>query len=99
MNTNMNTIIADFKAGKKTLEETNAALKTAGASFHIDPDRNTIADDERERFGLLDTGTGSLDKVEIEGMKLKNMDVGDMYALCTFNGKTYKVKGTKLVEK
>ena len=96
---NITEIIGKYTAGETTLEDTNKALKEAGAAFHLDPDRNTIADDERQHFGLLDTGTGSLDKVEIEGMKLKNMDVGDMYALCTFNGKTYKVKGTKLVEK
>ena len=35
---------------------------------------------------------------KIEDMKLKNVDCGDMYALCTFNGKTYKVKGVNLVE-
>ena len=40
MNTNINTIIEDFKAGKKTLEEANAALKEAGANFHIDPEKN-----------------------------------------------------------
>ena len=40
MNTAINTIIEEFKAGKKTLEETNAALKAAGASFHIDPEKN-----------------------------------------------------------
>lgn len=40
MNTNINTIIEDFKAGKKTLEEANAALKAAGANFHIDPEKN-----------------------------------------------------------
>lgn len=96
---NINEIIGKYTAGEATLEDTNKALKAEGAAFHLDPDRNTIADDERERFGLLDTGTGSLDKVEIAGMKLVNCDVGDMYALCTFNGQTYKVKGTKLVEK
>lgn len=96
---NITEIISKYTIGEATLEDTNKALKAEEATFHLDPDRNTIADDERERFGLLDTGTGSLDKVEIEGMKLKNMDVGDMYALCAFNGKTYKVKGTKLVEK
>ena len=96
---NINEIIGKYTAGEATLEDTNKALKAEGATFHLDPDRNTIAEDERDRYGLLDTGTGSLDKVEIEGMKLKNMNVGDMYALCTFNGKTYKVRGTELVEK
>lgn len=96
---NINEIIGKYTAGEATLEDTNKALKAEGATFHLDPKKNTITDEERDSYGLLDTGTGSLDKVEIESMKLKNMDCGDMYALCTFNGKTYKVKGTKLVEK
>lgn len=96
---NITEIIGKYTAGEATLEDTNKALKEEGATFHLGPDRNTIADGERERFGLLDTGTGSLDKVEIKDMELANMDCGDMYALCTFNGKTYKVKGKKLVEK
>lgn len=66
---NITEIIGKYTAGEATLEDTNKALKAEGATFHLDPDRNTIADDERERFGLLDTGIGSLDKVEIEGMK------------------------------
>lgn len=95
---NITKIINKYTSGEATLEETNKALKAEGAIFYLDPNRNIIADDERERFGLLDTGTGTLDKVEIEDMKLKNVDCGDMYALCTFNGKTYKVKGVNLVE-
>lgn len=33
-------IIEDYKTGNKTLEETNGALKAAGANFHLDPDKN-----------------------------------------------------------
>ena len=95
---NINEIIQDYTIGKTPLEETNAALKAAGAAFHLDPEKNTIAEDERDRYGLLDTGTGTLDKVEIQDMKLKNMDCGGMYALCIFQGKTYRVKGRELVE-
>lgn len=94
----INEIIQDYTSGKTPLEETNAALKEAGAKFHLDPERNTIAEEERDRYGLLDTGTGTLDKVEIEDMRLKNMDCGEMYALCIFQGKTYRVKGRELVE-
>ena len=92
-------IIQDYTIGKTPLEETNAALKEAGANFHLDPEKNTIAEDEQDRYGLLDTGTGTLDKVEIEDMQLKNMDCGEMYALCIFQGKTYRVKGRELVDK
>ena len=94
----INEIIQDYTSGKTPLEDTNAALKEAGAKFHLDPEKNTIAEDERDRFGLLDTGTGILDKVEIdvEAMTLKHDDVGEMKALCIFNGTTYQVKGCKL---
>lgn len=93
-----NEILKKYTAGEMDLEEANKALKEAGASFHLDPDRNTITDEERATHGLLDTGTGTLDKVEIKDMHLVNMDCGEMYALCIFDGKTYKVRGTELVE-
>ena len=61
----MNEIIEEYSSGKTTLESANAALKSAGAGFHLDPERNKIAPDEVGRYGLLDTGTGTLDKVKI----------------------------------
>lgn len=91
-------IIALYTAGEKTLEETNAALYEIRAGFHLNPERNTIQPDEVGRFGLLDTGTKTLDKVEVKDGELVNCDCGEMYALCIFNGKTYKVEGKKLVE-
>lgn len=94
----INEILNKYTAGEMEVEETNKALKDAGASFHLDPEKNTITDDERTTHGLLDTGTGSLDKVKIKDMHLVNMDCGEMYALCIFDGKTYKVRGTALVE-
>ena len=91
-------IIALYTKGEKTLEETNAALYEIRAGFHLNPERNTIKEDEIGRFGLLDTGTTTLDKVEIKDGKLVNNDMGSMYALCLFNGKTYRVIGDKLME-
>ena len=91
-------IIRAYTAGEKTLEETNAALKEAGAGFHLDPTRNEIKPDEVGHYGLLDTGTGSLDKVKVEDGHLVNADCGDMYALCTLADKVYVVKGTELLE-
>ena len=63
-------IIAKYTSGEKTLEETNAALYEIRAGFHLNPERNTIKEDEVGRFGLLDTGTATLDKVEIKDGKL-----------------------------
>ena len=39
-------IIGKYTDGKATLEETNAALKEAGAGFHLDPTRNTFTGEE-----------------------------------------------------
>ena len=91
-------IILKYKNGEATLEETNAALKEIESGLRYDPDKNVIHPGEEETFGLLDTGTGSLDKVEIRDGELVNMDCGEMYALCIFNGKTYRVHGKKLGE-
>ena len=40
MNNQLNKILEAYKAGEKTLEETNEALKEAGANFFFDPNRN-----------------------------------------------------------
>lgn len=90
-------IVRKYSAGELTLVEANEKLKTAAAGFCLDPKRNVIAPDEVGRFGLLDTGTGTLDKVEISGGCLVNADVGDMVAFCFFNGKLYPVSGSFVI--
>lgn len=91
-------IIRAYTAGEKTLEDTNAALKEVGADLYLDPARNEIKPEEVGHYGLLDTGTGSLDKVKVENGHLVNVDCGDMYALCILADKVYRVDGTKLTE-
>ena len=91
-------ILRKYTRGEATLTETNAALKECRAGFHLDPQRNYISPAEKEIFGLLDTGTGSLDKVRVNGGHLVNCDCGDMAAFCHFNGKTYRVHGAALGE-
>lgn len=91
-------IILAYTAGKKTLEETNAALEANGAGYHLDPEKNVIHPDEVDRFGLLDTGTGSLDKVEIKDGKVLGFDAGDMPAFVLFNGNIYRVHGDTLLK-
>ena len=90
-------ILRKYTAGEKTLEETNEALKEVGTPFHLDPTRNKIKPDEVGHYGLLDTGTGSLDKVKVEDGHLVNADCGEMYALCILADKVYVVKGTELL--
>ena len=103
-------IISKYTAGDATLEMTNAELDKVGANFHLDPKKNVLSEEEKRAttigyypeqangYGLLDTGTGSLDKVKIRNGKLVNCDCGMMYALVSIAGRTYHVKGTALVE-
>lgn len=87
-------IIRAYADGEKTIEETNAALRDAGAGFSLQPDKHEIdvaQNGERSGFGMLDTGTGTLDKVEIKDMQLVNCNVGNMVAFVKFNEKLYRV--------
>lgn len=80
------------------------------AAVHIDPHRNDLTPEEvlhttagntpaeANGWGLLDTGTGSLDKVEVRNGKLANMDCGQMHALCIIGGKVYQVIGDTLTD-
>ena len=106
----INEILMKYTKGEQDLEKTNQALKEAGAIYHLDPGKNALTEaeirattvgaypDMANGWGLLDTGTGSLDKVEVRGGKLAHMDCGEMYALCLIAGKTYRVRGAALAE-
>ena len=75
----------------------------------LDPDKNSLTEEEMRAttvgyypeqangFGFLDTGTGSLDKVEVRSGRLQNCRCGGMYALFTIAGKTYRVQDDVLV--
>ncbi len=110
-------IIRDHATGKTDLEKTNAALKEAGASFRLEPGRNKLTEEDLRAttvgyypeqangFGLLDTGTGSMEKVRITNGKLNtainqvNPDgTTNMAAYVMICGKTYEVKGDTLVD-
>ena len=107
---NIEDIIRSYSKGAISLDAANAALKDAGAAIHIDPHRTDLTPEEvlhtttgntpaeANGWGLLDTGTGSLDKVEVGGGQLANMDCGQMHALCIIGGKTYQVKGDTLTD-
>lgn len=98
-------IMKDYTSGVKNVEETNAALKAIDAGFTLNIYKNAISteeaaqNDERNGFGMLDTGTGTLDKVEIKDMKLVH-SVGAMGGIVLFNKKSYEVAkdGVTLVE-
>lgn len=102
---NLTTILRAYTEGKATLEETNAKLAELGTDLRLDPARNTITEAERTTHGLLDTGTGTLDKVRVTDGHLDHAvnEVSEsgtvnMPAWVYLDGKQYTVKGAALEE-
>lgn len=110
-------IVRDYTTGEADLEATNAALSEAGAGFSFRPGQNVITDEDRKQtvvgyypeqasgYGLLDTGTGSMEKVRVAGGRLEypvnqvQPDGGTNMAACVIIcGKTYEVFGDTLGE-
>ena len=110
MKNEINEILSKYTAGEITVYEANKMLVDIGAIVYLDPqklelsqseiDETAVGDapEEATGIGLLDTGTGSLDKVFIQGGKLADVDCGSMSALCIIGGKTYRVQGDTLVD-
>lgn len=113
----INEILRDYTAGGKTLEDTNAALAEAGAGFHLEPGKNEITDEDRKQtvvgyypeqangLGLLDTGTGSMEKVVVTGGRLEHPvnevqpdGSTNMAAYVIICGRIYEVFGDTLRE-
>lgn len=113
----INEILKDYTAGEMELEETNAALKEAGATYHLEPGKNVLTEEDRREttvgyypyqangWGLLDTGTGTLEKVRVTSGQLDHAvnevledDTTNMAAYVTICGKTYAVFGAELAE-
>lgn len=73
----MEEILRDYTAGKLDARQANQELKKLGASLRLQPGRNEITEAEQqatrvgdtpeqaEGYGLLDTGTGSMEKVRV----------------------------------
>lgn len=113
----INEILRDYTAGETDLEAANAALAEAGAGFHLEPGRNEITDEDRRQtvvgyypnqatgYGLLDTGTGSMEKVVVTGGRLEHPvnrvqpdGSTNMAAYVIICGRTYEVFGDELGE-
>lgn len=91
-------IIADYTTGGISLEEANRRLAEAKAGFVIDPDRCKLTREMIEQgWGLLDTGTGTLDPVQVRDNELVDSDMGDMPAFVCLKGTWYEVKGNKII--
>lgn len=106
----MDAILRKYTAGEYSVEEANKELAAIKSSLRVDPMKNVITEDELRRttvgaypdmangFGMLDTGTGTLDKVEVKNGKMLNCDCGNMYAIVFIAGRMYKVKGNMLTK-
>ena len=115
----MNTkeIFEQYTAGEITTEEADVALKEAGAGYHLEPGKNDLTEEEirattigtytdmANGWGLLDTGTGTVDKVRVDGGKIpfavnQVMEDGRVNStvLCYIAGRLYCVKGDTLAE-
>ena len=79
-------ILLDYTSGKTPLEETNRALEDAGSDIRLNPAKNLFTPEEllathtgetpeeAEGYGLLDTGTGSMEKVHVTAGVLDEHD-------------------------
>ena len=77
MNKTINEIINNYTSGKTPVEDTNKALKEAGAGFSFQPGKNALTAGEIAAtkvgarpgdvtgYGLMSSGTGTMDKVHV----------------------------------
>lgn len=87
-----------YAQGELTLEECNAKLRELGHPVMVDPDRPKLTLEMIEQgWGLLDTGTGTLDPVQVRDNELVDNDMGDMPAFVCLAGTWYEVKGNKII--
>lgn len=110
-------VMQKYTVGEATLEETNEALAALDAGFHLTPGKNALTEDEMREttvghypdqangWGLLDTGTGSLDKAHVVNGKFAEkintvMPDGkaNMVTYFIICGKTYQVLGDTLAD-
>ena len=91
-------IIAAYTMGGISLEEANRRLAEAKAGFVIDTDRCKRTPEKiAQGAGLLDTGTGTLDPVQVRDNELVDNDMGDMPAFVCLKGTWYEVEGNKII--
>lgn len=87
-----------YTKGAITLEECNAGLEELGSGIQLDPERCRLTPEMIEQgWGLLDTGTGSLDPVQVKGNELVDTDCGEMPAFVCLRGSWYEVKGKRVI--
>lgn len=91
-------IINAYARGELTLAECNAKLAAIGSSLMLDPNRNKLTPEMvAQGYCYLDTGTGSLDVVQVKNGRLVDNDMGDMPAFVLMGDKWHEVKGNKVL--
>lgn len=103
-------IMKGYTSGEVSLEETNAALKEANAGYQMNPGKNVLTEQEiaetrlgydpsgTNGWGVLFTGTGSPDKVEIRNGKLVGTNIGIMHGEVFVSDHKYYVDGDTLID-
>lgn len=106
------------KEGTEAAEDVNAVLKKLGVGLHFEPGKQIITPEElmettvgavaskANGYGMLDTGTGYMDKVKVVNGKLVNGAINqvmpdgstNMYAVVYILDRKYEVKGDTLVD-
>ena len=106
------------KEGVESAEDVNAALKKLGVGLHFEPGKQIITPEElmettvgavaakANGYGMLDTGTGYMDKVKVVNGKLVNGAINqvmpdgstNMNAVVYILDRKYVVKGDTLVD-
>lgn len=106
------------KEGTEAAEDVNAALKKLGVGLHFEPGKQIITPEElmettvgavaskANGYGMLDTGTGYMNKVKVVNGKLVNGAINqvmpdgstNMYAVVYILDRKYEVKGDTLVD-
>lgn len=96
---NTTEVITAYARGEITLDECNRRLKELGSGLTLDPDRCKLTPEmARQGYCLLDTGTGSLDVVQVRDGQLVDSDMGEMTAFVLMDGKWHEVKGNKVMD-
>lgn len=117
MKSTIDQILKNYTTGEADLEKTNAALAEAGAGYHLEPGQNEITEEDRmatvvgyypsqaSGWGLLDTGTGSMEKVKVTCGRLEHPvnqvqpdGSTNMAAYVIICGRVYEVFGDTLGE-
>ena len=87
-----------YAQGELTLEECNAKLRELGHPILVDPDRPRLTPEMiADCWGLLDTGTGTLDPVQVRDDELVDCDCGEMPAFVCLRGDWYAVDGRRVL--